>query len=128
MNGLVLSFLALLLVVGAGALWFRAAQRVALPKNRSAFVAAWFGGALLGVIALIQGAGWIGAVPAVLAIVGGSFLTFLVSISRQKVAAGAISVGATLPDFTATDENGETFKASSLAGHPVLIKFFRGHW
>ena len=128
MNGTALAFLALLLVAGAGALWFRAALGVRLPKNRSAFVAAWFGGAVLGVAALIQGAGWIGALPSVLAIVGGSFLTFSVSVSRQTAAPDVISVGSTLPDFSATDENGETFKASSLAGHPVLIKFFRGHW
>ena len=128
MNGTALAILSLLLVVGAGALWFRAALGVRLPKNRSIFVAAWFCGALLGITALTRGTGWIGAIPAVLAIFGGSFLTFTVLISRQKVAAGVITVGSTLPDFSATDENGESFKASSLAGHPVLIKFFRGHW
>ena len=128
MNGTALAFLSLLLVVGAGALWFRAALGVRLPKNRSAFVAAWFCGALLGVTALTEGAGWIGGIPAVLGVIGGTFFTFTVLVSRQKVAAGAIAVGSTLPDFNATDENGETFKASSLAGQPVLIKFFRGHW
>lgn len=128
MNGTTLAFLALLLVASSVALWFRAAQRVRLPENRAGFVAAWAGGAVLGVAALVRGAGWIGALPAVLAIVAGSLLTVLVAISRQKVAPGAIAVGATLPDFTAIDENDESFEAKSLAGHPVLLKFFRGHW
>ena len=36
--------------------------------------------------------------------------------------------GDTIPDFTALDEFGQTFDSSALAGHPVLIKFFRAHW
>jgi peroxiredoxin len=51
-----------------------------------------------------------------------------VAISRQEVAAGAISVGASLPEFTATDDRGETFAFRAESGRPVLLKFFRGHW
>ncbi len=58
----------------------------------------------------------------------GAFLCFLVGISAQKLAADGIGVGATLPDFSAPDENGETFELSSVAGKPLLLKFFRGHW
>lgn len=123
-----LGFAALLLVAGAGGLWFRRMYAVRLPENRSGFLAAWLGGALLAVAALAAGPGWIGGVPAVLAIVAASFFTLTVSISRQEVGEDVIRVGATLPGFTAIDENGETFDAASLAGHPVLIKFFRGHW
>ena len=123
-----LGFLALLLIVGAGALWFRRALRVRLPENRSGFVAAWLGGALLGVVALVQGVGLLGGIAAGLATFLGAFLCFLVSISAQKLAAGAIGVGAALPDFSAPDENGEIFELSSIAGKPLLLKFFRGHW
>lgn len=128
MHGNAFGFLALLLVVGAGVVWFRAAGRVRLPNNRSVFVASWLAGVACGIAALVQGAGWIGGVPAVVSIIGGSFLTFTVAISRQQVAADVIAVGQTLPDFDAVDENGDGFEASSLAGKPVLIKFFRGHW
>ena len=83
---------------------------------------------MLGVAALAVGAGWLGGVPAALAILIGAFFLFTVGISRQEVAQDAIVVGATLPSFTATDENDQLFDSSSLAGSPVLIKFFRGHW
>ncbi len=123
-----LGFAALMLVAGAAALWFRRAMGVRLPENRSGFVAAWLGGALLGVVALVQGVGLLGGIAAGLAIFLGAFLCFLVSISAQKLAADAIGVGATLPDFNAPDENGETFELSGIAGKPLLLKFFRGHW
>ena len=123
-----LGFLALMLVVGAVALWFRRALGVRLPENRAGFVAAWLGGALLGVVALVQGVGWPDGIAAGLATFLGAFLCFLVGISAQKLAADGIGVGATLPDFSAPDENGETFELSSVAGKPLLLKFFRGHW
>ena len=128
MNATALGCMALLLVAATGVLWFRAVRAVRVPTNRSGFLAASLGGAGLGIAALAEGAGWIGGAPAVLAIFGGAFFSFTVAISRQKVAAQVISLGATVPDFTAIDENDETFQASSLAGHPALIKFFRGHW
>ena len=128
MSSIALGFTALLLFVGSTVLWFRALGAVQIPENRAGFVAAWFAAGALGVAALAGGAGWIGGVPAALAVVGAAFFCFTVSISRQEVAADAIRVGATRPDFRAVDENGQTFESSSLAGHPVLIKFFRGHW
>jgi len=127
-NATALGFLALLIVGGAGVLWFRAVRRVQLPKNRSGFLAVLFGGAVLGGIALAGSPGWVGGVPAVLAIIGGVFFCLTVAISRQKVGADAIQVGSMIPEFAAPDENGQMFHASSLAGQPVLIKFFRGHW
>jgi peroxiredoxin len=42
--------------------------------------------------------------------------------------ARSIKVGDTIPHFTATDGNGNTFDSASLQGHLVLIKFFRAHW
>jgi peroxiredoxin len=40
----------------------------------------------------------------------------------------AVSVGATAPDFTATDADGREFRLSDLRGRPVLMKFYRGYW
>jgi peroxiredoxin len=57
-----------------------------------------------------------------------AFFLFSIAIGDQKLADDAIQVGATIPAFTATDEHGHTFDSQSLAGHPVLIKFFRAHW
>jgi peroxiredoxin len=40
----------------------------------------------------------------------------------------AVSVGATAPDFTATDANGRELRLSDLRNRPVLLKFYRGFW
>ena len=123
-----LGLLALAIVGGAGALWFRKMYVVDIPSDRRGFLAAWLLGAALGIAALAQGPGWVGGVPAGLAVFLGIFFCFTVSISRQVVADGAVRVGDTLPAFQATDDRRETFDSASLAGHPVLIKFFRAHW
>ncbi len=123
-----LGFASLLLMIVSGVLWFRAAGRVALPKNRSRYVFSWVVAALLGILALGGEPGWLGGVPAALGTFSACLLLFTVSISRQKLAADAIAVGLSIPDFSAPDENGEIFDSSSLAGHPALLKFFRAHW
>jgi len=124
----VLGLLALLLLVGSTSLWFRLARQVRLPRNRAGFVLAWSGAALLGVLALYGGAGWLGAIPAAVAVLAGGMLSILTAVSAQQVAPDAISVGEVLRDFAATDENGVRFELSSLQGRPLLLKFFRGHW
>jgi hypothetical protein len=128
MGGTSLAFAGLALVAGAAALWFRWMRGVRLPRSRLGFVVAWAGGAALGVAGLAAGVGAIGAVAAVVTILGGSVLTGLVAISRQRVGPGAIRVGAMLPAFEAIDEDGGPFRLSELAGRPILLKFFRGHW
>lgn len=129
MSAALLGILAIVVVVASVALWFRRIHAVAIPENRSAFVAAFVLGALLGAVALYLGPPvW----PVRVALWGttaaGVFLAFTVGVSAQKVGADAIRVGAKLPAFTAIDEDGAPFDSQSLAGHPVLIKFFRGHW
>lgn len=39
-----------------------------------------------------------------------------------------ISVGEKAPDFSLPATNGETIRLSSLAGHTVLIDFYRGYY
>jgi hypothetical protein len=124
----VLGLVALLVGALTTALWFRAAMRLRLPRNRTPFVVGWLLGAGLGLVSLFGESGWIAGVAAALAIAGGCFLTFTVAISRQRVGEGAIGVGDPLPDFSAPDENGAIFEAANLAGRPALLKFFRGHW
>ena len=127
MNSQLLGPLALLVVVTAGVLWFRAVRGVRLPWNRTGFVSVFLAAAALAVAAFMLDVGWT-RIPAGIAIFGAGFFLFSVSISRQKLASDAISVGATLPEFSAVDGDGETFESASLAGRPVLLKFFRGHW
>ncbi|MGH0029238.1 MAG: hypothetical protein ACQGVC_05580 [Myxococcota bacterium] len=128
MDPVLLGWLSLAVVLASGALWFRRALAVRLPADRRGFVAVWLVGIALGVAALGQGAGWLAGVPAALAVLGGVFFCFTVAISRQRAADDAIAVGATLPAFRAPDDTGAVFDSAVLAGRPVLIKFFRGHW
>jgi hypothetical protein len=127
-NGPILACAAFLLIAGSATLWFRSIQAVRIPKNRIPFLATWMIGALMGVVALSSGGGWLVGIPATLAVLGGLFFTLSVGISAQRVASDVITVGSMLPEFTAQDENGEPFSSASLAGNPVLIKFFRAHW
>ncbi len=109
-------------------LWIRAFKRVEIPKNRGGYVAAWVVAAGLGLAALVGEPGWLGGIPAGFGVFASTFLLFTIVIGGQKVGDEAIRVGAAIPHFTTTDEHGQTFDSQSLAGHPVLIKFFRGHW
>jgi len=127
LSGTVLGIAAILLVAGTSAVWFRRMADVRIPENRTTFVAGWAGGVLLGVATFAQGTGWLGGIPAALAIALGGLFTALIAVSGQK-AAGSVAIGTPLPDLTALDEHGAAFELSSLAGKPVLLKFFRGHW
>ena len=121
------ALIGLAMAVGGLIWWFRRVGRVQIPKNRMPFLIWMLVAAALGGVALVAGSGWQTVLPAVLALVGGLFVLLTVSISRQKVE-GAIGVGDLVPAFQALDENGEIFDGASLVGHPVLFKFFRGHW
>lgn len=128
MSATLLGFVSLAVLVGSFGLWFRRIQRVQIPEDRRPWVATWLAAAALGIYALSQGPGWIGAIPAGVGAIGGIFVSVLVYISPQRVADDAIRVGERLRDFTALDENGNEFAIASTAGTPVLLKFFRGHW
>ena len=128
MSGTALGIVALLLVAGAFALWGLRIKRVQIPRNRGGFVACWAGGAALGIFALTQAPGWLGGVPAAIATGAGIFFSVLVFVSPQRVADNVVKVGESLRGFAAPDENGDEFSITSVAGRPVILKFFRGHW
>ena len=109
--------------------WFYLAAEVSLPTDRTGFVIVFLAAAAMGIYALIKRTSWLGAIPAVFAIVVGAFLPFTVSISAQIVERGSvIEVGDSIPRFTSIDGQGRAFDSSSLNGHLILIKFFRAHW
>ena len=116
------------LVVIAVALWFRCVNQVALEGRRAPLFTLCAAGAGLGVVALASGPGWVGGAFAALAVLGGGLWIALGVLAPQSKQAGAAVVGEPLPAFEALDHAGERFELGSLAGHPVLIKLFRGHW
>jgi len=127
-RGTQLGLIALALAIGCTMVWFNLARNVALPENRTLFIAVWLSAAALAIAAFVKKAGWLGRIAAVPAIVIGLFLPFTVSISEQILPPNAIRVGDTMPSFSALDDRGQAFDSARLRGNPVLIKFFRAHW
>jgi hypothetical protein len=91
MTATLFGWLGFSIVAGSMALWFWKMQRVEIPENRGAFVAAWVIGALLGLVAVVQDAGWVGEVPGVTAAIAGLFFTALFFISPQKTSTARLS-------------------------------------
>ena len=119
-----LGLVALLLVVIPMCRWFWRAFKVDIPRQTSLYAMAWGGGAILGLLSLLAG----GGAAAAWALGVGATLFYLINTGSQYLGSSAIAVGDTIPKFTASDDKGETFDSAELAGTPVLIKFFRGHW
>ncbi len=121
-----LGLLGLLVILGTAGTWFWRAWRVNIPTSTPyPFIILWALGLVLGFVALVGGtesgyAAW--------AVGVGIALLYLIFTGAQKVSDTMVSVGDKIPAFTATDDQGEPFDSSSLAGSRVLIKFFRGHW
>lgn len=126
--GTTLGFAALGLAVVTLLLWFRQVRLVAVPENRALFLAVSLLAAGLGIAAFVKRPRWFGGIAAGLGIVIGLFLPLTAAISRQELAPNSIRVGETIPPFSALDDRGQRFDSESLAGHLVLIKFFRAHW
>jgi hypothetical protein len=83
---------------------------------------------VLGLAALGSGGGVAAQVLAGVSLALGVVYFGLLALAGQSNQMPAVEVGRSLPDFTLPDHNGEAFSLSSLAGRPVLLKFFRGHW
>ncbi len=120
-----LGLIALVLILLITVRWFWHALRVNIPRNFQHFRLGWAIGLALGLMALYQSpqdsfAAW--------AVGLGLLFVYLISTGAQKVGVQAIGIGDDMPVFSATDENGENFDSSRLAGKRVLLKFFRGHW
>lgn len=119
---------ALALAIAAATRWFRAVHNVKLPNSRMGYLFVMLIVTVAAIASLVAGVGWLGGIAAGIAVVIAGFFFLTVAISKQVTGTGAIAVGDSLPGFTAIDENGEQFDSAVLAGNPVLIKFFRGHW
>lgn len=126
--GTALGLGALVLAIGAIAIWAQQIRAVAIPEDRTLFVLVFGAAAALGVSAFVAGTRWFGGMAAVVAVLLSSLVLLTISISRQEVAAGAIAVGDVIPSFASVDEFGEPFDSDTLHDHLLLIKFFRAHW
>ena len=120
-----LGLIALILILAVATRWFWRAWQVNIPRQSGLFKAAWATGLVVGCIAYYQSpadpfAPW--------AIGLGLLLLYLVSTGAQKISGETVNVGDALPSFSIPNDHGDIFDSASLAGKPVLLKFFRGHW
>jgi hypothetical protein len=126
--GSVLGAIGGVLELGLWALWFWLLRRVRIPADRRPVLVAHAVAAGLGVAGLLLGAGTLGSVLAVLAVVGGGSYLGLAAQSAQAPRVPAVALGGTVIDFTLPDHAGVPFDLATLRGKPFLLKFFRGHW
>ena len=112
---------------GTGWLWFQRLQRVEVPEDRTFFISAWLLGFVIGVLALTQDPGFISGLLATVATLGSAAVLGLIVLAPQRADA-AIAVGDTIPEFTAYDDQGDSFDSIQLHNKKLLIKFFHGQW
>lgn len=128
MSGLLFASGAAVITVGTAVYWMGLINRVALAERR------WVVNVLLGATIVLslaafeQGVGVLGSSLAGLSLAVGVIYFGLLTLAGQSTQASSLAVGTPLPQFTAPDHDGNPFSLSSLAGHPVLLKLFRGHW
>jgi hypothetical protein len=126
--GNLLGWTAAIVITAAGGLWFQRMNQVRIPRDRTAFFAAFGLGLALGVGAFAVGTDWLGGLAAGYAIAGSAIFLGLRLQSTQADAPPTVAVGRPVVSFSAPDADGREFDLSSLAGRPFLLKFFRGHW
>lgn len=127
MGALITALAALGCFGGAMWMWIGRAQRHEIPEDRTFFVSMWALGFVVGLLALAQDPGFISGLFAAIAVLGSAVVLGLQALSRQN-AESPIAVGDTIPEFTACDEQGQSFHSLQLQDSKLLIKFFRGHW
>jgi hypothetical protein len=117
-----------LLEAGLWGAWFWLLRQVRIPADRRPVLVAHGLALALGVGAFAVGADTIGAVGAVVAILGAASFLGLAAQSAQAHREPAVAVGGPIIDFTLPDHEGRPFALATLRGKPFLLKFFRGHW
>ncbi len=122
-----LGLLALIVVAATFYNWFQLIERVAIPRDRRGWFAAFLAGGALGVIAIAQG-GFFSTLFGIPAAIVGFVFPALRLQSTQQPNRPAVAVGDPMIPFVAPDEHGNDFDLASLTGKPYLLKFFRGHW
>ena len=128
MSGALFASLALAIAVGAAAEFARRIRRVAVPARRTGFDVAFATALVLGVAAFVRGVGLAAGTAAAIACTIGGAMLLVRTQSAQSRKRPRVAVGEPILDFTAPDEHGRPFRLASLAGRPILLKLFRGHW
>ncbi len=131
MNGLDparLAWFSAAVVAAAWAIYWPRIQQHRVPRRPVLFQAAHAAGAVLAVLALVNGPTAGAMLAAVAALLGAGLFLFSSLTSSLPRKQPAVNVGDRYLDFTAKDWEGRDFRLSSLEGRPFILKFYRGHW
>ena len=128
MLGILIALTSLLVVSSGLVWWFRRIRQVEILENRFPFIFWMATGVILALFAICVFPGWITVPIATVSLLPALFLFVQLTLWSRQETNGSIEVGDSMPSFEAPDEDGVIFSSTSLSGHPVLFKFFRGHW
>ncbi|RMF20282.1 MAG: hypothetical protein D6760_11895 [Deltaproteobacteria bacterium] len=127
-SGFRIALFAALVVAGAWASYWPRIKAHRVPRRPIVHQAAMAAGICLAILGLVRGPGTLGVVLAVFAVIGAIFFLFSSLTSAVPQKRPAVEVGGRVLPFEATDSEGARFDLGSLAGRPILLKFFRGFW
>jgi len=117
------------LVFGTALHWARAMLRVRISPNVTPVRIAFAVGGLLCLTPFfVADPGVLGRVAGGLGFAIAAIWLGLDRISALPRPTPNVALGDLALDFSAPDSEGGTFTLSEHRGHPVLLKFFRGHW
>ncbi len=125
---LLLGLLAFALVRANRVVHRRLVRALRVPRRPVAQLVAMALTAALAIATLTRPFDLVGYTLAALALFGAGRFLFVAFRSRLPAKRLIVTEGQPAPDFTAIDADGRPFQLSSLAGQPVLLKFYRGHW
>jgi len=121
-------------VFGSIVLYFRTIPRGTVPKKVGGFATKLGMGVALCAIGLYlgvtgdQAAGLLVYIPAVLGILFGAFILWILTQRKTPLGEIKVAVGDKVLPFSAVTSQGKAFDSSELDGKRALLKFFRGGW
>lgn len=128
MSAFSLACLSFALMAGFVVAWLLMIKRVQIERGRGLLRLLAGAAIVTAILAFVGGPGTFGGILAGSSLVVSGAFVVLSSLARQSRQTPRVAVGDPIPEFSATDENGEIFDFASLHGRPILLKFFRGHW
>ena len=127
-DGFRVALFSALVVIGAWASYWPRIKAHRVPRRPIGYQVVMIAGSLLAMFSLSRGTGPACTTLAGVALLGATCFLFSILTSAVPAKVPAVHVGGRMLPFQAKDQDGADFDSASLAGSPVLLKFYRGHW